>query len=204
MCYLKRITFYCTFFALSGILFFIFFFFNFYLSYSSLPLSNMMLMMTVDNADDNISFLLLCPIFFVVVDNQETQCATLNCSFNCKLTPQGPKCYCAPGQVPVNVTQCMDFDECSIEGMCDQLCRNTPGSYECSCVSGYVKQKNRCYAINGKYFIYFLLLLRFFFFYKLFPFIPFSFFFFFLLCHFSPANYSVCNMIFLFFFSIKL
>lgn len=54
------------------------------------------------------------------LDNQEAQCATLNCSFNCKLTPQGPKCFCAPGQVPVNVTQCMDFDECSIEGMCDR------------------------------------------------------------------------------------
>ena len=170
-----------------------------------------MLMMAVDNADDNISFLLLCPIFVVVVDNQETQCATLNCSFNCKLTPQGPKCYCAPGQVPVNVTQCMDFDECSIEGMCDQLCRNTPGSYECSCVSGYVKQKNRCYAINGKYFIYFLLLfflfcifiLFCFFFYKLFPLFPFLFFFF--IVPFFPCKLYLIQYDFsLSFFSIKL
>lgn len=88
---------------------------------------------------------------FCAADNQEAQCGTLNCSFNCKLTPQGPKCYCAAGQVPVNGTQCMDFDECSIEGMCDQQCRNTPGSYECSCVAGYVKQNNHCVGVNGKF-----------------------------------------------------
>lgn len=99
------------------------------------------------------SNLYVCTISFLLpfTDNQTAECATLNCSFNCKLTPQGPTCYCTPGQVPVNVTQCEDFDECSIEGMCDQLCHNTFGSYECSCVSGYVKQKNRCLAVNGKW-----------------------------------------------------
>lgn len=77
----------------------------------------------------------------------------MNCSFNCKLTTNGPKCYCPPGQEPIN-TECKDFDECSIEGVCDQKCRNTPGSYECICVAGYMRNKNRCIAINGKYFLF--------------------------------------------------
>uniref|UniRef100_T1GSU7 EGF-like domain-containing protein n=1 Tax=Megaselia scalaris TaxID=36166 RepID=T1GSU7_MEGSC len=47
-----------------------------------------------------------------------------------------------------NVTQCQDFDECSINAICDQKCKNTPGSYECSCVKGYSKSGNRCIAIN--------------------------------------------------------
>ncbi|XP_061386465.1 vitellogenin receptor-like, partial [Musca vetustissima] len=81
-------------------------------------------------------------------DKQDAECSTLKCSFNCKLTPQGPTCYCAPGQMPVNNTQCVDFDECTIEGICDHQCHNTPGSYECSCAPGYSKQRNRCYAIN--------------------------------------------------------
>jgi len=50
-----------------------------------------------------------------------------------------------------NSTRCVDYDECSEPGTCDQVCRNTPGSYECSCVSGYAKTKgSRCRAINGK------------------------------------------------------
>ncbi|XP_030387623.1 low-density lipoprotein receptor-related protein 1 [Scaptodrosophila lebanonensis] len=83
-------------------------------------------------------------------DKQNAACAALNCSYNCKLTPQGARCYCAAGQVPesLNSTRCMDYDECSESGACDQLCRNTPGSYECECVSGYVKQGRRCLAIN--------------------------------------------------------
>ncbi len=30
-----------------------------------------------------------------------------------------------------------DFDECSVDGTCSQLCQNTNGSYHCSCVEGY-------------------------------------------------------------------
>ncbi|XP_055918086.1 low-density lipoprotein receptor-related protein 1 isoform X3 [Eupeodes corollae] len=80
-------------------------------------------------------------------DTEEKLCSEMNCSFNCKLTTNGPKCYCPPGQEPIN-TECKDFDECSIEGVCDQKCRNTPGSYECICVAGYMRNKNRCIAIN--------------------------------------------------------
>ncbi|XP_033252319.1 low-density lipoprotein receptor-related protein 2-like [Drosophila miranda] len=85
-------------------------------------------------------------------DKQDAACAAMNCSYNCKLTPRGPRCYCPGGQVPesLNSTRCVDHDECQEPGTCDQLCRNTPGSYECSCVSGYDKAKGgRCRAINA-------------------------------------------------------
>lgn len=85
-------------------------------------------------------------------DKQNVACAALNCSYNCKLTPQGARCYCPGGQVPesANSTRCVDYDECSVPGTCDQQCRNTPGSYECSCISGYTKQGSHCRAINGE------------------------------------------------------
>ncbi|XP_043066692.1 low-density lipoprotein receptor-related protein 1 isoform X1 [Drosophila bipectinata] len=87
----------------------------------------------------------------LLCDKQNAACAALNCSYNCKLTPKGARCYCPKGQVTesANSTRCVDYDECSEPGTCDQMCRNTPGSYECSCVSGYAKSKGRsCRAIN--------------------------------------------------------
>lgn len=37
--------------------------------------------------------------------NAGVKCAELKCSYNCKITPAGPKCYCPIGQEP-NGTQC--------------------------------------------------------------------------------------------------
>lgn len=65
-----------------------------------------------------------------------SRCGSLKCSFDCRDTPEGPKCFCPPGQEP-NGTACQDLDECKIEGTCDQLCTNLPGSFRCSCVAGY-------------------------------------------------------------------
>ncbi|KAJ6647667.1 Prolow-density lipoprotein receptor-related protein 1, partial [Pseudolycoriella hygida] len=79
--------------------------------------------------------------------NASVKCTELKCSYNCKITPTGPKCYCPIGQEP-NGTQCQDFNECKIESTCDQICKNTPNSFECSCVSGYTKKSNRCFGIN--------------------------------------------------------
>lgn len=92
-------------------------------------------------------------IFLYFHKDQTKRCMELNCSHECKLTSKGPKCLCPAGMEPSvkNVTQCQDFDECSINAICDQKCKNTPGSYECSCVKGYSKSGNRCIAINGKY-----------------------------------------------------
>lgn len=113
-----------------------------------------------------------CKSFSDCLGNKTAACKTLNCSYKCTITTKGrPTCYCPPGRQP-NGTLCQgifnnaffvmshwefserkpfsDFNECSIEGICDQICTNTPGSYTCSCVSGYKAVKNRCFAINGK------------------------------------------------------
>uniref|UniRef100_A0A1B0CM34 EGF-like domain-containing protein n=1 Tax=Lutzomyia longipalpis TaxID=7200 RepID=A0A1B0CM34_LUTLO len=76
-----------------------------------------------------------------------SKCGTIKCSFDCRDTPEGPKCFCPPGQEP-NGTACQDLDECKLEGTCDQLCTNTPGSFRCSCVSGYTRINSHCQAIN--------------------------------------------------------
>uniref|UniRef100_A0A8C3AL92 Thrombomodulin n=1 Tax=Cyclopterus lumpus TaxID=8103 RepID=A0A8C3AL92_CYCLU len=48
------------------------------------------------------------------------------------------ECYCPDGYVASGETQvvCIDMDECSFE-QCDQRCKNTFGSYVCSCFPGY-------------------------------------------------------------------
>ena len=33
----------------------------------------------------------------------------------------------------------LDEDECMINGTCDHICKNTPGSYQCYCRNGYEK-----------------------------------------------------------------
>ncbi|XP_022085366.1 hemicentin-1-like isoform X2 [Acanthaster planci] len=44
---------------------------------------------------------------------------------------------------------CRDEDECAQSGTCHHRCRNTPGSYECSCLRGYkLDRNNRCSDIN--------------------------------------------------------
>ncbi|KAG8233901.1 hypothetical protein J437_LFUL005229, partial [Ladona fulva] len=76
-----------------------------------------------------------------------TLCAETKCSHGCRPSPKGPLCYCPEGRQP-NGTQCVDFDECQLDGICDQICTNFPGSYKCSCVSGYVQLNNSCRALN--------------------------------------------------------
>nr|AQT19789.1 hypothetical protein Smed-vldlr [Schmidtea mediterranea] len=87
-----------------------------------------------------------------------------NCQRNdCKLIPNGGcshfctnfftyiKCHCPLGYKlqPDNRT-CVDIDECSASpSKCNQICKNTPGSYECSCYDGYRQnQHNSEYCIT--------------------------------------------------------
>lgn len=53
-------------------------------------------------------------------------------------------CFCNPGWQGVKCE--IDINECNdpsnINGGCDQICDNTPGSYHCSCRSGYVMLAN--------------------------------------------------------------
>ena len=49
--------------------------------------------------------------------------------------------FCRCGDCPAGYTgdgkDCSDIDECGSD-VCDQICVNSPGSYVCTCRSGYV------------------------------------------------------------------
>ncbi|XP_047119261.1 low-density lipoprotein receptor-related protein 1 [Schistocerca piceifrons] len=74
-------------------------------------------------------------------------CSSMMCSHACRHSPSGAICYCREGEKPVG-TNCVDADECQIEGSCDQLCSNAVGSYSCSCVEGYREKGTHCEAVN--------------------------------------------------------
>ncbi|XP_055528067.1 prolow-density lipoprotein receptor-related protein 1 [Wyeomyia smithii] len=80
--------------------------------------------------------------------NDTAECDALKCSYDCRQTPNGPRCFCAKGSQP-NGSVCVDFDECQIEGICDQICKNLPGSYKCTCATGYARNGNKCQAVNA-------------------------------------------------------
>lgn len=79
-------------------------------------------------------------------------CDTLQCEFACKSSLEGGACYCAKG-LTINSKDkktCMDLDECSEWGYCDQNCVNTEGSYKCSCTDSYTLIDSRhCKADNS-------------------------------------------------------
>lgn len=78
----------------------------------------------------------------------QERCKVMKCSYNCKVTPQGPMCYCAPG-MQWNGTGCVDMDECEVDNVCDQKCINTPGSFKCECATGYMLNGTNCLAVNN-------------------------------------------------------
>ncbi|XP_026680974.1 low-density lipoprotein receptor-related protein 1B-like [Diaphorina citri] len=81
--------------------------------------------------------------------NNKADCENLKCSHKCSPTPRGAMCFCPAGQNP-NKTQCVDADECLIDGSCDQTCTNTHLSYVCSCTEGYTLRPDgkSCTAVN--------------------------------------------------------
>ncbi|XP_055957125.1 fibrillin-1-like isoform X3 [Patella vulgata] len=56
-----------------------------------------------------------------------------NIGYDCSPCPDG---YSEQGEPP----KCEDVNECNSTNNCDQVCKNTDGSYTCSCNSGYRKQ----------------------------------------------------------------
>jgi low-density lipoprotein receptor-related protein 1 (alpha-2-macroglobulin receptor) len=82
--------------------------------------------------------------------NSTDGCDRLRCTYGCKPTRDGPMCFCPDGKRP-DGSKCVDADECELDNACAQLCTNTVGSFECSCVSGYEKNGTKCVALNGEY-----------------------------------------------------
>lgn len=103
-------------------------------------------------------FFFIQPTFFTTQYTKKYSasklCETLNCEFKCRSSLEGGVCYCNAGMTinPVDKRTCIDLNECSEWGYCDQLCTNTEGSYKCSCSEGYTLVPPRhCKANNGKF-----------------------------------------------------
>ncbi|KAL1502195.1 hypothetical protein ABEB36_007373 [Hypothenemus hampei] len=69
------------------------------------------------------------------------------CSHICVDKTVGYECLCRPGYKvsSKNRHHCEDIDEC-LERPCSQVCKNTKGSYHCSCHHNYIKVGNSCEA----------------------------------------------------------
>ncbi|UYV70471.1 hypothetical protein LAZ67_7003153 [Cordylochernes scorpioides] len=79
-------------------------------------------------------------------------CESLSCEYACRASLEGGECYCDVGRKvdPKDGRSCIDLDECAEWGYCDQLCINSPGSYKCSCHTGYTLSSHRhCHADNS-------------------------------------------------------
>jgi low-density lipoprotein receptor-related protein 1 (alpha-2-macroglobulin receptor) len=88
----------------------------------------------------------------------ESQCKTLKCDYDCRMTPQGPKCFCPPNQITENITKCAHPKKCR-ENSCDQICNiNNNGEEICSCHFGYSKEGRKCVSIDSEYYFIILLL----------------------------------------------
>ncbi|CAN7993050.1 unnamed protein product [Ixodes hexagonus] len=68
------------------------------------------------------------------------ECSSKRCSQGCYVSTNGSNCYCNSGfRLMTDGMSCIDNDECTERPhSCSQMCTNTPGSYHCSCLSGYL------------------------------------------------------------------
>ncbi|KAF6197572.1 hypothetical protein GE061_008536 [Apolygus lucorum] len=80
----------------------------------------------------------------------DSGCNKKKCEFKCKMTKEGPHCYCKDGyKLKTDNSTCVDANECEVDGSCDQICANTFGSFRCSCVPGYKEVNHtKCEAVN--------------------------------------------------------
>uniref|UniRef100_A0A672KHW3 Low-density lipoprotein receptor-related protein 2-like n=1 Tax=Sinocyclocheilus grahami TaxID=75366 RepID=A0A672KHW3_SINGR len=73
------------------------------------------------------------------------RCASLSCEHHCRSSPDGGTCACPSGYVVSrnDSRSCIDYDDCSLWGMCDQLCADRIGSHRCSCRDGYLLEQHK-------------------------------------------------------------
>ncbi|XP_025940300.1 low-density lipoprotein receptor-related protein 2 [Apteryx rowi] len=74
-----------------------------------------------------------------------SHCAALSCQYRCHSSPSGGMCYCPAGYIisSNDSRTCIDFDDCKMWGVCDQLCEDRVGHHQCHCVEGYVLENHR-------------------------------------------------------------
>uniref|UniRef100_A0A452F8B2 Low-density lipoprotein receptor-related protein 2 n=1 Tax=Capra hircus TaxID=9925 RepID=A0A452F8B2_CAPHI len=80
-------------------------------------------------------------------------CPSLGCEYQCHKSPGGGMCYCPPGFI-VNqnrTNNCVDFDDCQIWGVCDQICEDRVGHHRCHCVEGYVLERQKHCRANSSF-----------------------------------------------------
>uniref|UniRef100_A0A3P8VV89 EGF-like domain-containing protein n=1 Tax=Cynoglossus semilaevis TaxID=244447 RepID=A0A3P8VV89_CYNSE len=71
-------------------------------------------------------------------------CSSLSCEHHCHASPDGGICSCPSGYIVRNDSRsCIDFDDCTMWGVCDQLCEDRIGSHRCSCREGYTLEQHR-------------------------------------------------------------
>ncbi|XP_004393949.1 PREDICTED: endosialin [Odobenus rosmarus divergens] len=80
--------------------------------------------------------------FRLAADGQscEDPCAHAPCEQQCEPGgPQGYSCHCRLGFWPAEDEphRCVDTDECQIAGVCQQMCVNYVGGFECYCREGH-------------------------------------------------------------------
>uniref|UniRef100_A0A674F6C9 Low density lipoprotein receptor-related protein 2a n=1 Tax=Salmo trutta TaxID=8032 RepID=A0A674F6C9_SALTR len=78
------------------------------------------------------------------------RCASLSCEHRCHASPEGGTCSCPPGYIVNNNNSrsCIDFDDCTMWGVCDQLCEDRMGTHRCSCREGYFLEQHRYCSAN--------------------------------------------------------
>ncbi|XP_047540379.1 prolow-density lipoprotein receptor-related protein 1-like [Vanessa atalanta] len=72
------------------------------------------------------------------------------CPHNCTDLPVGRACWCRAGWRRAG-NACADVDECREDRPCEHRCRNTLGSYFCSCADGYrlMEDRSSCTPISS-------------------------------------------------------
>lgn len=75
----------------------------------------------------------------------------MSCEHKCGPSLTGGVCYCPTGRTLSSDNKtCIDLDECSEWGHCDQLCTNTDSSFTCACADGYtLVDRTKCVSSNS-------------------------------------------------------
>ncbi|KAJ2938963.1 hypothetical protein O0L34_g17775 [Tuta absoluta] len=72
-----------------------------------------------------------------------------SCAHNCTDLVVGHACWCRAGFRREGSGACADVDECVEDEPCEHICRNTVGSFVCSCAKGYTLMAD---GVNCKFF----------------------------------------------------